>query len=325
MSEPERILIIDGYNTFIRSYVVNPAIDNKGNPIGGCYGFLKSLQKEVRETKADHVVIAWDGSGGSKRRKLLHKEYKEGRKPPQVRLNRNIDQGLTPEQMEENKLYQFTRLIEYLNQMPVIQFMFDGVEADDIISHICRMRQNKGKLKFIVSMDKDFLQLCNDETILCRPVQKEILNTVRVLQKFGIHPNNFALARAIAGDKSDNIEGIKGVGLPTVAKRLPILAEEKSVTIDELLDYCEETKGQYKVYDSIIEESAIVERNYKLTQLYVPRISPQNTKAMGETFNQFEPEFNKTEVTKMMIVDGLTDYNWDSLFQKFRAIVARNK
>jgi 5'-3' exonuclease len=74
----KEIMLIDGLNMFIRSYIVNPTIDSKGRPLGGCMGFLKSLQKVVRMFQPDEVVICWDGQGGSQRRKAQNKNYKEG-------------------------------------------------------------------------------------------------------------------------------------------------------------------------------------------------------------------------------------------------------
>ncbi len=202
------IMLIDGLNMFIRNYIVNPTIDSKGRPLGGCMGFLKSLQKVVRMFQPDEIVICWDGQGGSQRRKAQNKNYKEGRSP--VRFNRRMYE-LSPEEQEKNKAYQFYRLVEYLNEMPVIQIMVDGIEADDVIAVLARSNQYTGRSKLIVSSDKDFLQLCDEETVLYRPIQDTIVTQECVISDYGIHPNNFALARAIAGDTSDNIKGVPRV------------------------------------------------------------------------------------------------------------------
>ncbi len=84
----KKIVIIDALNLFIRNYVVNPTMDTKGVSIGGCIGFLKSLQKITRILKQDQVMIGWDGSGGCERRTSKNKNYKEGRSP--IRFNRRI-------------------------------------------------------------------------------------------------------------------------------------------------------------------------------------------------------------------------------------------
>ena len=91
--------------------------------------------------------------------------------------------------------------------------MLEGVEADDLIGYTSASSIYKGWQKVIVSSDKDFFQLCDDETVVLRPIQKEVLNKNSILEKYKLHPSNFALARAIAGDKSDNLPGVQGVGL----------------------------------------------------------------------------------------------------------------
>ena len=123
--------------------------------------------------KPDQVVICWDGEGGSQRRKATNKGYKEGRKP--IRLNRDI-RNLSENEEVANKIWQQTRLVEYLNEVAVIQLMLPAVEADDIISVVVQHPSYSGWQKVIVSSDKDFFQLCDDETIIYRPIQKEVLN-----------------------------------------------------------------------------------------------------------------------------------------------------
>ena len=66
------VMLIDGLNMFIRSYIVNPTLDKHGNPIGGCIGFLKSLQKITSKFEPDEVIVCWDGHGGSQKRKQLN-------------------------------------------------------------------------------------------------------------------------------------------------------------------------------------------------------------------------------------------------------------
>ena len=132
-------------------------------PSVGYKGFIKILQKLCRDMKPDAVMIAWDGVGGSQRRKITNKNYKEGRKP--IRLNRNV-RNLTEDEELANKVWQQTRLIELLNEMPIIQLVIDGVEADDIIAHVTQSPHYKGWQKLIVSSDKDFFQLCDEETVL---------------------------------------------------------------------------------------------------------------------------------------------------------------
>jgi len=316
----KRVMIIDALNQFLRAYIVNPTLSPNGNPIGGTVGFLKILQKLCREVKPDRIVICWDGQGGSRKRKLVNKNYKEGRKP--IRLNRDI-KNLTEDQELQNKAWQQLQLIKYLNNFPITQLMFDEVEADDVISFVAQMPYFSGWQKIIVSSDKDFFQLLDDETIIYRPTQHEVLNKNMIVEKFGIHPTNFALARAIVGDKSDNLEGVKGVGLPTVANRLPFLSEEKSYTIQEVKEFCESANSPLKAYQSIIENQKVIKENYKLMQLYSPSISIQNKQKIKYIVEETELTFNKTSTDGMMLEDGIGKTSWLDLYIAFKKIAAK--
>jgi len=318
----KRLLIIDALNMYFRAYIVDPSLSTNGQPIGGLKGFLKILNKQVRETKPDQIIICWDGPGGSKRRKQANKGYKEGRSP--IRLNRDI-RNLSENEELENKIWQQTKLFEFLNEMPIIQLVADSVEADDLIAYASRMPEFRGWQKVVVSSDKDFFQILDDETVLYRPVQKEFLNKNRVLEQFGIHPTNFALARAMAGDKSDNLPGIGGVGLTTISKRFPFLSEEKSYTVDELVTYCKNVDSKLKCYSSVVENQALIEQNYKIMQLYAPSIPVQTKQNLNSTVKNFIPEFNKTKIHAMIVENGVGQLALIDLFQNFRRMIVESK
>ena len=324
MFDNKRILIIDQLNLFFRNYIVNPSLSSNGAPIGGLKGCFQSIQKICRESKPDLIVICWDGAGGSKKRKLMKKDYKAGRKP--IRLNRSI-RNMPEEKETENKIWQQTRLIEYYNHTPIIQFMFNGTEADDIIAYISQLKELANSEKLIISSDKDFFQLLNEKTVQYRPVQKEILNENSILDKFDIHPANFAIARAMEGDKSDNIEGIEGLGLKTIAKRFPFLRENKSVTFSDVLDFCKErsTTTNIKAYQKVLENEDLFKRNYHMMQLYTPILSVGDKKLVRETFRDPDLTFNKTELIKMMLKDGFGEINFIDLFQNFNRISIDNR
>ena len=152
----KKVMIIDGLNMFLRSYINVPSMDKHGAPNGGTYGFMKSLQKICGMFSPDQVIICWDGQGGSQKRKQMNKNYKAGRAP--VRFNRRLI-DLSPEEADKNKYNQQYRLMEYLNDLPIIQTMIDYIEADDCISYICQHKIYEDWEKLIVSSDKDFFQL----------------------------------------------------------------------------------------------------------------------------------------------------------------------
>ena len=314
----KRVVLIDALNMLYRAYIVDPSLSTNGAPIGGIKGFLKILQKMVREMKPDCVVIAWDGTDGSKRRRMVKKDYKAGRKP--IRLNRDI-RNMTENEELENKIWQQTRLTEYLNELPVIQAMVPSIEADDIIAYAVQMPHFKGWQKVIISSDKDFIQLCDDETVLYRPIQKVFLNVNRILDEYKIHPTNFALARAVAGDKSDNLPGVPGVGMKTIAKRFSFMGDSSPHEIKTLLEFCAEKDGEkLAVYRKIQENADTIKQNYKLMQLYSPSIPIQGKKFIRSAIQDFVPEFNKTGIIKMMLEDGFGVYDWSSLFQNMKRI-----
>tara|TARA_R100000008_G_scaffold86433_1_gene79516 strand:- start:2136 stop:3038 length:903 start_codon:yes stop_codon:yes gene_type:complete len=296
---------------------MNPSITPNGQPVGAIVTCIKTLQRLVDKIKPTKIVVAWDAGGGSARRRSIERNYKSGRKPP--RLNR-VNGNLTPQEEVDNKIWQNLRLLEYYNSMPLVQFLVEDVEADDIIAYVCRSRALEGAQKIIVSSDKDFIQLCDEKTILYRDSQKEILNVNRTVEKYGIHPNNFALARAMVGDTSDNLKGIDGIGLKTATKRFPFLKEEKCYTIDDVTKYARSVDSNLKVYERVVENKKLLRKNYSLMQLYSPLLSLQTKQMIEESLGESCNAHNKTEITKMMIEDGIIKFNWDSLFQFFKKL-----
>lgn len=316
-----RLMIVDGNNNYLRAFIVNPTISTNGDPIGGITGTIKILQKLSREIQPDRIIVCWDGAGGSQKRKSIVKEYKDGRSP--LRLNRNID-NLTDNEKLKNQVWQMIRLMDYLNDLPIIQLMFEGVEADDIISHVATHPLHSEYNKIIVSNDKDFLQLCSDDTILYRPVKEQFVNLKNVIDEYGIHPNNFALSRAIAGDKSDNLSGVEGVGLKTLIKNVPILSESKFVTINDMMSYCSNIQSPSKAVTAILNSKNVIEKNYSIMQLYSPSLSVQTAQKVAYTIENTECKFEKTEFLKKMKQDGWDDFNTSDLFMICRNIVKNN-
>eukprot|EP00919_Chromeraceae_sp_WS-2016_P039931 GHVR01095222.1.p1 GENE.GHVR01095222.1~~GHVR01095222.1.p1 ORF type:complete len:323 (-),score=21.56 GHVR01095222.1:428-1396(-) len=318
----KRVVVIDALNMFIRNYIVNPMISTNGNPIGGAVGFLNSVKKLMRESKPDQIIICWDGAGGSQKRRQTVKEYKQGRKP--LRKNYKVE-GMSPQSEKENMVWQQRILMEMLNEMPIIQLMLDRVEADDIIAMITQSPKYKGWQKVIISSDKDFLQLLDDETVLYRPIQKKAWTKNTVIEEYGISPENFVLARAIAGDKSDNLAGIKGAGLPTIAKRLSFLIDDEMHTLSEVYDHCANAEGKLKFFERIVEDWDTVELNYKVMNLTPPSISVQGRKKMNYALDNFEFELNATELKCASVEHGFGSYDWSELMAMLRGVVEKNK
>ena len=148
-----------------------------------------------------------------------------------------------------------------------------------------------------------------------------MLNVKRVVDEYGIHPNNFALARAIAGDKNDNLPGAKGVGLATIKKRFPFLEDEEEYLASDIFEHCRENIDGVKAYTSILNEEALVRQNYKMMQLSSPSISVSTKMKIRAIIASDNLFFNKTEVIKMMSQDGFGETSWTDLFQRFNKIL----
>jgi len=313
----KRLLIIDGQNMFIRNYVMSPQLDSNGKPIGGLTGFLRSLQKEVRRTNPDRVVVAWEGPGGSQSRREKNKNYKVGRKPP--KLNREYEFA-NPEEERENKYEQIIRLTEYLEKLPILQLSVENVEADDVIAWLCHCNEYDEWQKVILSSDKDFIQLCSAKTVLIRPGKnEEILNRERILEQYNIHPRNFAWARAITGDKSDNLNGVKGLGLATVAKRFSFLSENKDYGLADILQHAKNNNSKIKAYQNVLDNEEIIASNYEIMQLYTSTISNQGVQKLKYAIQNDGVILDRTQIRTMLLKDGIGTLNIDELMLMLRS------
>ena len=313
----KKVMIIDGLNMFLRSYIVVPSMDKHGAPNGGTYGFMKSLQKISGMFQPDEVVVCWDGVGGSEKKRTINKNYKEGRKP--IRFNRRMI-DLSPEEQEKNKAYQQIRLMSYLNDMPIIQTMIDYVEADDVISYVAQHKKYTDWDKIIISSDKDFFQLIDKKCTLYRPIQDTLLQHEDIIKTYGIHPKNFALARALVGDKSDNLKGINRVGLKTVRNKFPFMLNESRHEPEDIFKFCKEVQKPISVHTKILENKKLVEKNYTIMQLYSPAISKIHKQQINYALVEFDKSYNKIEIIKKLAADGIDSGKFAPLFASLKKI-----
>lgn len=260
------ILLIDGTNTFIRCWSANPSMDDNGNHTGGVVGFLKSVGYAIKLLAPTRCIVIFDGVGGSFKRRKLYPEYKEKRKG-RIRLNRTYEDNSEVTTEEENCRRQYIRLLHYLQTLPVNLLSVDHVEADDVIAFLATDYFKASRKVFIMSSDKDFLQLCTGNISVYSPTKKRIYGPAEVLNEYQIHPNNFVLYRALDGDDSDNVNGIEGAGPKTIVKHFPWLNEETTHNVDEIIHHAVNLRNKYKVCENISEGKSIIERNIALMQL----------------------------------------------------------
>ena len=151
------------------------------------------------------------------------------------------------------------------------------------------------------------------------------MNKNSVIEEFGISPQNFAIARAMAGDKSDNLPGIGGAGLKTIMKRLPFLAEEEEHYIGEICDFCEDADSKASFYGKVTENRELIEANYKVMNLVPPSISVQDAQKINYAIDNFVPELNATGLRKMSIQHGFGSFSWDYYFASLSGVIKRRK
>ena len=285
----DKVLIVDGLNTFIRVFSVIPTTNDDGIHVGGIVGFLRSLGFTINMFRPTRVVIVFDGKGGSSRRRKLYPEYKQNRKS-KYRVNRSYDFA-SQEDEKQNMIMQLQRIVEYLETLPVTVMSYDNIEADDTIGYLCRQVLTESKI-VVMSTDKDFLQLANGRIKIWSPTKKKIYDEQSVLDEYGISSHNYIWYRVLDGDKSDNISGVRGLGLKTIRKKLPFLEENRIVNIDEILAELPESKD-------------VIELNHKLMQLSDVDISGTTKTKITHRVRQPINKLIKYKFQKMFLEDKL--------------------
>lgn len=187
-------MIVDAANTVYRAFFALPPLRNSaGQPTHSVYGFVTMLQKVMREEAPDRIVVVLDAPGGSFRNRL-YPAYKATREAQPEDLSRQL-----PLVREVVEAYRIALL-----QVP-------GVEADDVIATLVAGSSPDEDVT-IVSTDKDLMQLVSDRVTLLDTMKDRRFGPAEVEERFGVPPSKLLDVRALVGDASDNIPGVKGIG-----------------------------------------------------------------------------------------------------------------
>lgn len=298
----ERVLLIDGLNLFFRNFAILNLINSNGVHIGGLGGFLRSLGTLVKEIKPTSVYVVFDGPGSSASRKNMIPEYKSSRNINRI-TNWDIFDDI--EEEHDSKINQIVRLMHYLKCLPVKVLSIPKVEADDILACLSQqISSNPNNKSFIVSADKDFLQLVTNNITVYRPVEKEYYTPQTVIDKFQLTPHNFILQKTLLGDNSDNVKGIKGLGEKGLLKKFPEL-KERNLSLQDIFDICEEKLKDHVVYARILMERDDIESKYKVMDLSKPLISEQDIEDLQSIIEDDELCFEPEEFIRMYNEDEL--------------------
>lgn len=275
----DHILIIDAMNMLIRSFSLLKAMNPSGTHIGGLVGFLRSLGYVTRIFDPTRVVVIWDGKGGSGNRKNIDPNYKAQRATARITHWGLYD---TREQEQEALIGQLYRTKDYLECLPLQQIVMDKLEADDIIAYLAKQASGNGKKVTIVSSDKDFFQLVDNNINIYAPVKKKTFTIENIVDEIKVLPQNYNIVKALLGDNSDNLPGVKGLGIKTIMSEWKSFSHDPLASLSDIWDHCEtqmEEEKPKKIFAKIIHNWDRVMKNYELMNLHdsVLDISEKNT------------------------------------------------
>ena len=297
----KRILLLDGLNLFFRNFAMLNMVNPDGVHVGGLGGFFRSLGAMIRQTNPTEVYVVFDGVGSATNRKNIIPEYKSGRNV--TRVNWEVFEDI--EEEDTSKIEQIVRIIHYLKTLPVKTMSLNKAEADDIIAYLSTTlpKQPEDKV-FIVSSDKDFLQLISNQVIVYRPIEKKYYTEEVFTSKYKMPPKNFILHKTLLGDQSDKIKGIKGLGEKGLLKKFPEL-KEKIITFQDLLNICESKLKDHVIYARVLLNVRDLEKNYKVMDLSNPMLDTNDKEYLDKIVNTNDLNYLPKEFISLYNEDKL--------------------
>jgi DNA polymerase-1 len=262
----KKLLLVDGNSYLYRCYyAIKNLSTSKGIPTNAVFGFARLLLKILKEIKPDYLAFAFDTKGPTFRHKEF-KDYKIKREPP-----------------PEDLIKQIPIVKNMLDCFNIPTYEIEGYEADDIIAYFTKKGEENNLMVTIISGDKDVFQLIN-ENVKVVSVYKEdyIYDEKKVIEKYGIKPEQIPDFLALAGDTTDNIPGVKGIGEKTASSLLNEYKDLNTIfnNIDKIKN--EKLKNKLKEYKEIAMFSK------KMATLVLP---PLNVKLDDLKFK--EPNLDK--------------------------------
>ena len=202
MSQKKSLYLMDGNSYAYRSfYAIRELKTKEGLPTNAVYGFTVSLTKILRMKKPDYIGVAFDLPEPTFR----HKEFAS------YKANRP--------KMPDDLIVQFPILKEVIRAFSISIFELGGYEADDILATIAKEGEKNGFDIFVMSPDKDLLQIVTDNIRIIRPIKGDtVFDKEMVCKKYGVEPEKLVDIAALGGDRSDNVPGVPGIGEKTASK-----------------------------------------------------------------------------------------------------------
>lgn len=281
----EKIILVDGNNLLFRSYYAtayngNFMNNSKGFPTNALFGFANMINKIIVEENPVYILVAFDK--GKTFRHEKYKEYKGGR-------------GETPDELKK----QFPLAKQLLTAMGIKYYEIDNYEADDIIGTFSYMCHNNSEYQgLIISSDKDLLQLISNEVEIKLLKSKDYIryNEDSFKEEWGIEPIRIIDLKALMGDASDNIPGVKGIGEKTALKLLQTYG-----SLDGIYKNIDKITGKMK--EKLINEKENAYMSYELATIYtkVPMdISFEDIRYKGNNYEQLISLYEELEFYSLL-------------------------
>jgi DNA polymerase-1 len=198
--KPRHVYLVDGSGYIFRAFHALPPMTRPdGTPVNAVYGFANMLMKLLAETDADCVAVIFD-AGSETFRNAIYDKYKANREEP-----------------PEDLIPQFPLIREATRAFNLPCIEQEGYEADDLIATYARLARERGAKVTIVSSDKDLMQLVRDGIEMLDPIKQKPIRREEVIERFGVPPEKVVEVQALAGDSTDNVPGVPGIGVKTAA------------------------------------------------------------------------------------------------------------
>ena len=257
IKKSDHFYLIDGSGYIFRAYYALPPLSRKsdGLPTGAVSGFCSMLFKLLEDSRADdskerptHFAVIFD-SARKNFRNEIYKEYKANRS--------EAPEDLAPQ-------FEYIRKSVKAFNLPSIELL--NYEADDLIATYAKQISKLGAKVTVISSDKDLMQLVSKDIRLYDPMKNKVIGEKEVIEKFGVKPNQVIDVQSLAGDSSDNIPGVPGIGIKTAAELI-----NKYKNLDTLLNKASEIK-QNKRRETLLEnrEKALLSRELVTLKSNVP-------------------------------------------------------
>lgn len=318
----DHILVIDAMNMLIRSFSLLKAMNPSGTHIGGLVGFLRSLGYVTRIFDPTRVIVVWDGKGGSGNRQNIDPNYKAQRATARITHWGLYD---TREEEQEALIGQLFRTKDYLECLPLHQIVMEKLEADDIIAYLAKNASSANKKVTIVSSDKDFFQLIDKNIEIYAPVKKKTFTFDNALEEIKVLPQNYNIVKALLGDNSDNLPGVKGLGIKTILSEWKSFTYDPLASLNDVWDHCEtqmDGEKPKKIFAKIIHDWERVMKNYELMNLHDSVLDSSEKNTILDIIKSPVPDLQTGAFLRLLDqdkIEGVTK-NTEGWLENFRGL-----